>query len=61
VELVEGMLFVKLTKVESGWLWRNDRIDNKSEHVPDYYLSGFVVKRAKGRMMSTGGEEALIA
>jgi hypothetical protein len=27
------MLFVVLAKVESGWLWHNNRSDNKTEVV----------------------------
>jgi hypothetical protein len=29
VELTEGKLFVEPVKVGGGWLWRNDKIDNR--------------------------------
>jgi hypothetical protein len=29
--LMKGILFVELVKPEDGWLWRSDRVDNKSE------------------------------
>jgi hypothetical protein len=41
VELVEGKLFVELTKAGGGWLCRNDKINNKLEVVPGYFWVSF--------------------
>jgi hypothetical protein len=61
VELVEDMLFMELAKARGGWLWHNDKIDNKPEHVPSCCFGGFVVKKAKGGMWNISGEAVPIA
>jgi hypothetical protein len=42
---------VGLMKDGGGWLWHNDKIDNRSEAILNYCLGGFV-KRAKGTMVN---------
>jgi hypothetical protein len=61
VELVEGMLFVELVKDGGGWLWCNDRVDNKLKLVLGYWLGGFMLERGKSRKGSIGGEVVPIA
>jgi hypothetical protein len=57
VALPEGMLFVKLVKVEDDWLWCSDMTDNK----PELELGCFgrlAAEKVKGKMESiSGGEE----
>jgi hypothetical protein len=60
MELMEGMLFVKLTKVEDDWLWHNGRIDSMSE-VGFVYFGKIVVERVKDRMENIAGGEGPIA
>jgi hypothetical protein len=60
VESVEGKLFVELTEARSGWLWRNDKIDNKPEAVPSYCF-GKLMEKGKGRMGCIGDEVVPIA
>jgi hypothetical protein len=54
------MLFVKLEKAGGGWLWHNDRIDNKSELFPGCCL-GELADRVKGRMGNIDGVVVPIA
>jgi hypothetical protein len=49
--MAEGRLFVGLMKDGGGWLWHNDKIDNRTEAILSYCLGGFV-KRAKGTMVN---------
>jgi hypothetical protein len=61
VELAQGMLFVELVKDGGGWLWCNDRVDNKLKLVLGYWLGGFMLERGKSRKGSIGGEVVPIA
>jgi hypothetical protein len=61
VVMVKGMLFVVLMKVEGGWLWRNDRIDHRTEVVLRYCLDEFVEEKVKGTTGNMAGEMVAIA
>jgi hypothetical protein len=58
--LVEGMLFVGLTKVEDGWLCHNDRIGSMPE-VGFGSVDKLVVEKVKDRMGNIVGDEEPIA
>jgi hypothetical protein len=47
VKLAEDKLFVELAKSQGGWLWCNDRIDNKPETILGCCLGGFVVEKQR--------------
>jgi hypothetical protein len=56
VELAEGMLSAEVVDAVGGWLWHSDKIDNIPKVVFDWFGRLLVVKRAKDKMVSTGGE-----
>jgi hypothetical protein len=58
VALPEGMLFVKLAKVEADWLWRSDMTGNMSKLGLGCF-GRLAAEKAKGKMESiSGGEES---
>jgi hypothetical protein len=59
VELVEGMLSVEVAVAAGGWLWHSDNIGSMPEVVLDWFGRLVVVKRAKDKMVSTGGESSI--
>jgi hypothetical protein len=48
------MLFVKLTKVVDGWLWRSGMIGNRSEIGLDYF-GRLMVRNAKYKIENIAG------
>jgi hypothetical protein len=59
VELEEGMLFMELTEVEDGWLWRSGMTGSMPE-VGFGRLNKLVVKKVKDKMGNiVGGEESI--
>jgi hypothetical protein len=59
VELAEGMLSVEVADTVGGGLWRSDKIDSMPEVVLDWVGRLVVVKRAKDKVLSTGGEGSI--
>jgi hypothetical protein len=50
------MLSTEVADAAGGWLWHSDKIDSMPEVVLDWFGRLVLVKRAKDKMMSTGGE-----
>jgi hypothetical protein len=59
VELVEGMSSTEVVDAADGWLWHSGKIDSMSEVVLDWFGRVVVMKRAKDKMVSTGGEGSI--
>jgi hypothetical protein len=53
------MLSVEVVDAMGGWLWRSDKIDSMPEVVLDWFGRVVVVKRAKDKVVSTGGEGSI--
>jgi hypothetical protein len=58
--LAEGMLFVKLVKVEGDWLWRSGMIGNMPK-VGFGYFGRLGLESAEGRMGNIAGDVEPIA
>jgi hypothetical protein len=59
-KLAEDTLFGGSVNAGGGWLWRRDKIDNKTEVVIGYCFGGFV-ERENDRMVNIFGEVELTA
>jgi hypothetical protein len=60
VVLAEGILFVKPTKVDDDWLWRNGRIDSMPKVGFDCF-DKLVLERVNDMMENIAGGEGPIA
>jgi hypothetical protein len=54
VELAKGMLYVRLAKVEGGWLWRSGMIGSMLE-VELGCFGVLEVEKVRDRMVSIAG------